>query len=164
MLNSEHMLDVLDSYSAMKLPMQISEITLPTYEDIPDGEHLQARLAEELYRVWFSHSAVDGIYWWNLMDGTAHGGESSLKAGLLRADLTPKPAYAALQNLIRREWTTSLDGMADGPTLFRGFHGDYELEAEVEGRISKHRFTLSSEDQEFVDIPILTEAAGYAGL
>ena len=164
LLNPEHLLDVLDSYGAMRLPMQISEITLPSYEDIPDGEQLQARLAEELYRVWFSHAGVDGIYWWNLMDGTAHGGETSLKSGLIRADQSPKPAYTALENLIKREWTTALDGIADGPTLFRGFHGDYEIEAEVEGRISKHRFTLTSEDEEFVDIPIFTEASGYEGL
>jgi hypothetical protein len=54
--------------------------------------------------------------------------------------------------------------MADKPTLFRGFHGDYELEAEVEGKTSKHRFTLTSEGEEFVDIPIFTDASGYEGL
>lgn len=164
LLNPEHMLNVLDSYAAIRLPMQISEITLPSYEDIPDGEQLQARLAEELYRLWFSHAAVDGIYWWNIMDGTAHGGETFLKSGLLRADQSPKPAYTALENLIRREWTTALDGMADGPALFRGFRGDYELEADVQGQISRHRFTLAPEDEEFVDIPIFTEASGYDGL
>jgi hypothetical protein len=151
------MLDVLDGFGSLGLPIQISEITIPNYADLPDGEHLQARLAEEAYRLWFSHAAVDGIYWWNPMDGTAHGGEGQLKAGLLRGDLSPKSAYSALQNLIRREWTTLIEGVADGPTLFRGFHGEYEVEAEVDGRVSLHRFTLPPGGEEFVDIPVFLE-------
>ncbi len=162
LLDPEHLLDVLDGYGAVGMPIQISEITVPCYSDISDGEQLQARLAEHLYKIWFSHSAVDGIYWWNALDGTANGAESALKAGLIREDFTPKPAYTALRNLIRNEWTTALDGTADAVTLFRGFHGDYELEAEFRGVTSSHRFTLPPKGEEFVDIPIFVESPSGA--
>ncbi|AHF90707.1 glycoside hydrolase family 10 [Opitutaceae bacterium TAV5] len=118
-------------------PIHISEITLPAYPDLPDivAEDLQARLLRELYHLWFSHPGVEGIYWWNLADGVAHGRESALRAGLLREDLSPKPAYDALRQLIREEWTTCFTTLsdADGICEFSGFHGDYEITVEHPG-------------------------------
>jgi hypothetical protein len=51
-------------------------------------------------------------------------------AGLVRADLTPKPVYKRLHRLIRERWWTEARGHTDrdGRLAFRGFCGDYFLE------------------------------------
>ena len=102
-----------------------------------DGDRFQELAVERLYRIWFSHPAVDGITWRNLVDETAayaplgsEQGENSLRAGLVNYDFTPKPAFRVLERLIREEWYTEktfqyTDG---GDNVFHGFYGDYEIE------------------------------------
>ena len=53
----------------------------------------------------------------------------SVEGGLLRSDLSPKPAYLALQNLIHQEWNTREELVSDqeGIFHFRGFDGTYEI-------------------------------------
>jgi len=50
-------------------------------------------------------------------------------AGLLRKDMSPKPAYNVLKTLIKEQWwtETSLTTDASGTATFRGFYGEYEL-------------------------------------
>jgi hypothetical protein len=50
-------------------------------------------------------------------------------AGLLRADLQPKPAYNRLLKLIHETWWTraSLSSDEKGRCAFAGFLGDYEV-------------------------------------
>lgn len=122
--------DALDDYHRVGLPVYISEITLPAVDGSAQAQADQARLARHYYRLWFSHPAVRGITWWNLPDaGAVAGHESTLASGLLNADLTPKPAYEALHQLIRTEWRTRLTLTTDarGEARFRGFHGSYEI-------------------------------------
>jgi hypothetical protein len=62
----------------------------------------------------------------------------------LRNDCSEKPAYKVLDRLINKEWNTNLEDTANGQIRFSGFYGDYEIEAECEGRrtvktISLHR-------------------------
>jgi hypothetical protein len=49
-------------------------------------------------------------------------------AGLVRADLRPKPAYERLRRLIRERWWTEVEGRSDaeGRFVFRGFCGHYQ--------------------------------------
>ena len=56
-------------------------------------------------------------------------------AGLLHKDMTPKPAYYALHDLIKRVWWTRalLESAPDGTARFRGFLGDYNLTISVPG-------------------------------
>jgi len=50
-------------------------------------------------------------------------------AGLLRKDMSPKPAYQVLKKLITKDWwtETTLKTDADGHASFRGFYGQYEV-------------------------------------
>lgn len=124
------MLRALDDYHRLGLPVHISEITLPATDASPEAQAMQAELARAVYRLWFSHPAVHAITWWNVPDGGgAAGGENRLASGLLNQDLTPKPAYEALRQLIRHEWRTSLRLTSDngGALRFRGFRGEYRL-------------------------------------
>lgn len=92
----------------------------------PEGEERQAKYVANLYTVLFSHPSVEAVTWWDFSDAGAWLGAP---AGLLRADLTPKPAYDELMRLIKGEWWTQLEGSTDrdGALTFRGFYGDYHI-------------------------------------
>ncbi|HEY9248075.1 MAG TPA: endo-1,4-beta-xylanase [Rariglobus sp.] len=127
------LLSALDHYHGrFRLPVHVSEITLTAPGNTPEGLDAQALAARNFYRLWFSHPAVDGITWWNLPDGGGAPGENKVYSGLLFDDMRPKPAYLALQDLIRREWRTQTEGVsdADGCFRFRGFHGSYLIRTE----------------------------------
>jgi GH35 family endo-1,4-beta-xylanase len=129
MLQPEEMLHALDAYRQLGLPVHISEITLPAVNHEPDGEEMQARMVRYFYRLWFSHPAVHAITWWNVPDGGAATSEIGIASGLLNSDLSPKPAYEALRQLITEEWRTNLTVVTDvnGEACFHGFHGSYRL-------------------------------------
>ncbi len=99
----------------------------------PGLEERQAREVAAFYTVLFSHPSVEAITWWDLSDLRAWQGAP---AGLLRRDLSPKPAYERLLDLVRRRWWTEREETtgADGVVRVRGFFGDYEVEAAYGGK------------------------------
>ena len=111
----------------LRRPLHISEVTIPASDDTPAGRELQARLARDNYRLWFSWPSVERITWWNVVDYTYH--RESLPSGLYTKDMEKKPVYHALDRLINREWKTRLTVRADseGRIAFRGFKGRYRL-------------------------------------
>jgi len=133
LLNPGYLLRVLDQYARLGLTINISEVTIPMFKQLPDGEDLQASLMKELYRVWFSHSNVDGITLWNMVDGTAHTrvdwDQNTLFAGILDEKLKPKASFHALDNLINKEWKTNMQMLGNGGNSikFQGFYGNYEI-------------------------------------
>ena len=92
----------------------------------PEGEATQAAYVTQFYTVLFSHPNVQAITWWDLSDKNSWGGAP---AGLLRRDMTPKPAYTALLALIHGKWWTREAGQTDTQGRFtrRVFYGDYTL-------------------------------------
>lgn len=154
LINPRTMLSTLDLYWKLGLPTNVSEITLPAYKDLPDGEEFQARLLRELYRLWFSHPAMEGINWWNMADGTAHGISNELRAGLLNPDLTPKPAYKVLRNLIREEWTTSIDVTSGEVFDFSAFHGNYIIATQYNGRRTEHALHVGKSNSSSFDLNV----------
>ncbi len=154
MYDPQRLFDVLDLYARFGRPLQISEITIPAYSGSAEDEELQADLLENLYAIWFSHKSVEMITYWNLVDGYAAWapqgdmtkGENIFYGGLMRFDLSHKPAYERLRFLFGEKWhteatvTTDRDGLA----IFRGFYGDYELI--VDAAPHKARFGSDGED------------------
>ncbi|MHC4180333.1 MAG: hypothetical protein ACYSWU_22750 [Planctomycetota bacterium] len=63
---------------------------------------------------------------------------------MLRANMTPKPVYNRLKQLIHTEWKTGTTGEtgAAGKFTFRGFHGTYRIVAEIAGRRAESEFHL----------------------
>jgi endo-1,4-beta-xylanase len=120
-------LDLYEQFGKLGVPLYITEITIPSAG--PGGEEIQAEVVRNHYRLWFSAASMAGITWWNLGDGTAVKGENEAKGGLLDEALQPKAAYRVLEELIRREWKTSLrtDTNAEGRASFRGFYGKYQV-------------------------------------
>jgi GH35 family endo-1,4-beta-xylanase len=136
--------DICERYANFGKDIHFSEVTvlsgkhgwkLPRpWPTTPAGELQQADYVERLYTLLFSHPAVQAITWWDLQDGAWQGAPS----GLLRADLTPKPAYDRLMKLIHQTWWTraSLSSDRNGTCAFRGFLGDYEVTVQS-GNVSR---------------------------
>ena len=117
-------------YDEIGLPIHVSEITVPAPAKLlsrDDAERLQVRVLRDCYRLWFSWPSVYRITYWNMVDGMGAGNEI-LESGLLRNDMTRKPAYHALWRLVHNDWRTSLTARAVGGKItFRGFKGRYRL-------------------------------------
>jgi GH35 family endo-1,4-beta-xylanase len=141
-----HVWQICQDFAGLERPLHISEITIlagprqekldyqKTYTDwagTPEGEKQQAEHVKELYKVLFSHPKVEAITWWDFSDQKAWMGAP---AGLLRKDMTPRPAYEVLQRLIKQEWWTGevrATTDANGRVGFRGFLGSYVVETPV---------------------------------
>jgi Beta-1,4-xylanase len=110
------------------LPIHLSEITIASPTPDERGQEIQAMIARNLYRLWFSLEKTMGITWWNVVDDCGAPGEPNI-SGLFTRDMKPKKAYYALNELIHNEWKTNLSARTDkdGAVSFRGFRGEYEL-------------------------------------
>jgi GH35 family endo-1,4-beta-xylanase len=134
--------DVCERYAKLGLPIHFTEVTILSgrhkimqpfdpelnqpWPSTEKGERSQADYAEKFYTLLFSHPSVEAITWWDLIDRDAWMGAP---AGLIRDDLTEKPAYERLHYLIKEKWWTRFEGRTDeqGYLKFRGFCGDYQL-------------------------------------
>ena len=159
----QRLFDVMDTYALLGRPLQITETTIPAYSEDPGDEEVQAELVRELYRIWFSHRAMEAIIYWNLPDGYAYGtkpgdfsgGENIFHGGLCRFDLSPKPAYEVVRDLFGREWRTNIDREAPGGRFtFRGFYGTYSLEATSNGKTVVTKFSLAPDGRSALELTI----------
>ena len=169
-----HLYAHMDLYAELVKCLQITEITVPAYSNGEEDEEIQAKLIEYLYTLWFSHPYVQQIIYWNLVDGYAYVdnptpekirstqgnmtvGENVYYGGLLRFDLSPKPAYQTLDRLINSEWHTELaDEFCNGGYEFRGFHGGYEITVEAEGKYKTVSAALTSGGENALTVVIGT--------
>lgn len=118
----------MERISQAQLPLHLSEITITSPGDDLEGQAIQAVIARNLYRLWFSIERMMGVTWWNVVDDCGAPGESSV-SGLFLRNMEPKLAYHALNDLINKEWQTHTQVKADkdGVVRFRGFRGRYRL-------------------------------------
>ena len=116
--------DVVDCLNEVGRPVHVSEVTVCAPDSTNIGSAIQAVIAENLYRFWFSCPNITGITWWNVVDGGGAPGEPSY-SGLYDKKMKKKPVYETLDRLINREWKTSLTitSNAQGVVCFRGFKG-----------------------------------------
>lgn len=133
--------------STLGVPTYISEITVPTRYmglSLEEGEELQATILDRLYRLWFSIPSMQGIVYWNLKDGDTWQGEDKCLGCLLDENMRRKKSYHTLENLIKREWNTTLEGGTgeDGTLAFRGFLGDYAVTVQTDDGTPPHRATV----------------------
>lgn len=160
----KHLYAVMDTYAEFKKPLQITEVTIPAYSYEAEDEEIQAEILKKLYSIWFSHPNMEQIIYWNLVDGYAAfapqgdmtAGENYYYGGLLRFDMTPKPAYYAIKNLIEKDWHTEAEITTDnaGKTKFKGFYGEYDVEIEIDGKVIKKTISLSSKGKKEFNIEV----------
>jgi hypothetical protein len=132
-------LETLDRlYAATGLPIHLTEISAKT----PDAAR-RADVLEMLFRLAFSHQAVQAILLWGFGATTHWMGP---EAALMDADGTLTPAGDRISRLLSEEWTTrgsALTG-ADGRIRFRGFNGSYMLSiAARDGRMNVREVHLN---------------------
>jgi GH35 family endo-1,4-beta-xylanase len=164
LLNPEKLYHQMDLYAGLGKPLQVTEVTLPAYSWEAEDEEIQAQMLEYLYTIWFSHPSVEQVVYWNLVDGYAHHwstnldeirasqgvmtrGENYYHGGLFRFDLSPKPAYLRIKELLQKKWHTETELVTDenGNAEFRGFYGDYCANVEFGGQKVKTEFSLSKD-------------------
>jgi len=155
--------DVLERFSRFGIPIQFSEVTMVSgelmpahYLDLNDyqvenwpstkaGEKRQAENVVEFYKTLYGHPLVEGITWWDLIDGQWLNAPS----GLLREDYSPKPAYNELKKLTKDEWwteTKKLKTDVNGELEFTGTRGDYSLkikDKEIDFKLEKDQAEIS---------------------
>ena len=149
-MTPKHMLKFLDLFAQFDLPILITEVTFPTLPEGETGEKNQARITRDWYRLWFSHPHVKGITWWNVSDGTAAGSEDQWKGGFLRKDMSPKPSYQVLDDLINHEWKTQITQEVENQFnyKFKGFYGTYEVSLLQHGEEIMSQTIQLDEDRE----------------
>ena len=160
--------DVCERFAKFDKPLHFTEATLLSGEQgwdlrkerrdsnfrwvsTEEGEQRQARDVAELYRTLFSHPAVEAITWWDFTDQNAWQGAP---AGLLRDDMTPKPAYEELKRLIKGKWWTKTRAEVEpeGKARFSGFFGEYEVTARVGGRKLTGTFQFDKSGKEATEV------------
>lgn len=134
--------EICDRYTKLGLPLHFTETTIVSGprkgpgenwgETTPEGEDAQAAATEKLYRLLFSHPAVQALTWWDFSD---RGAWQRAAAGFVRKDMSPKPVYERLQPLIRKTWWTKDQATADanGQWKARAFFGDYKIGIQLPG-------------------------------
>jgi GH35 family endo-1,4-beta-xylanase len=141
--NNRRIWEICERFAAFGKPVHFTEMTVLSNRNLwhtdwnnnpprrsppstPEGERFQMEELTRIYTLLFSHPAVEAVTYWDLSDKGAWYG---VPAGLLRADMSPKPAYEALRNLIRKEWATNcqVSAGADGRAGLRAFRGDYRF-------------------------------------
>jgi GH35 family endo-1,4-beta-xylanase len=140
----ERVWEVCESYAAFGLPLHWTEATVVSgrlkapedndwhavrrdWPSTAEGEASQAAYGEAFYTVLFSHPAVEAVTWWDFSDSGAWQGAP---AGLVRADMTPKPLYERLARLVGKSWATDIQTRADesGCARARCFFGEHRLD------------------------------------
>lgn len=135
--------NICQDYAKFSVPLHFTETTLLSgtngwglavnghaWPSTPEGEKRQADEIERVYTILFSHPAVTAITWWDFSD--LHAWQDA-PAGLVRADMSAKPGYLRLRDLVKNRWwtRTKITTDADGKARFRGFLGEYEITVRV---------------------------------
>ncbi|MCS7090151.1 MAG: endo-1,4-beta-xylanase [Verrucomicrobiota bacterium] len=133
--------EVCDRFAQLGRPLHFTEITVvsssqrspgePWGPTNPEAEARQAEYITKFYTMVFAHPATQALVWWDLSDRGAWQGAA---AGLLRRDMSPKPAYERLHELIRRRWWTQAEGIVgtDGEYVVEAFHGRHRITVEAQ--------------------------------
>lgn len=139
--------NVCDRFAQFGKPLHLTEVTFVSgrecwvwdwnprfiWESTPKGEKRQAEDVVRFYTAMFSHPAVEAITWWDFTDLRSWQGAPG---GLLREDMSPKPAYYELKRLIKEKWWTRTKAITTvgGEAHFRGFFGQYKVSVTSDAR------------------------------
>jgi endo-1,4-beta-xylanase len=150
--------DVCERFARFGRPLHFTETTVVSgprkgsvWTTTPEGEQDQAKRVTEFYTVLFSHPAVEAITWWDFTD---QGAWQQAPAGLVRSDMSPKPAYEQLHGLIKGQWWTKVETTtgSGGSANLEGFLGEYAIEARLADRPLTGTFLLEKDRKSPVEV------------
>lgn len=136
----ERMLEILDRFAGLGLPIAITEYDFAT----PD-EELQAQFTRDLMILAFSHPAVSDFLMWGFWEGS----HWKPLGAMIRRDWSEKPMYRVWRELIFERWQTDETGVTPyhGAIYVRGFKGDYEITVKAGEREVRVPYTLKEDGQ-----------------
>ena len=145
-----------DQLGQFGLPIKVTEF------DMGAKSLTEAQYAVEIakmMRLCFSHPSIEGFVFWGLTEPTW---VPASIVNLIREDKTSKIAADTVYNLIHKEWSTNVSGTTDasGRLVLKGYFGDYEVLAKINGRWEK--FSASFKQGENGKSIELTEGSGTA--
>ena len=110
----------LDRLAKFNLPIKITEFDINTKD-----EEIKAKGLVDLYTTAFAHPSVEGILMWGFWEGNHWRPD----AALWRKDWQPTKVAEAYQNLVYKQWWTSLKGETDETGIFKAdvFFGRYTI-------------------------------------
>lgn len=128
-------LATLDLLTEFKLPIRFTEFDVDT-----DDQELQADFTRDFLILAYSHPAVVGVQSWGFWE-KAHWRPH---AAMFRADWSEKPNATVYRDLVLNQWRTRAAGETDAEGNFsvRGFHGQYAIFVEKDGRQAQGGFVL----------------------
>ena len=128
--------ETCERFARFGVPLHFTELTILSGQSgweregpwlsTPEGEAKQKEDVVRVYTMLFSHPSVEAITWWDFSD---QGAWQNAPAGFLRSDMTPKPAYDALLDLIKNHWRTKVQLKTDenGTATIHAFRGEYAV-------------------------------------
>ncbi len=132
--------EVCDTFAKLGVPLHFTETTVVSGPRLgagenwgpttPELEEKQADAAVKFYTMVFAHPATAALTWWDFSD---RGAWQRAAAGLVRRDMSPKPAYDRLHALIRGDWWTKAQGRTDarGEFATRAFFGTHRVTVDL---------------------------------
>jgi endo-1,4-beta-xylanase len=145
----------LDAAASAGLPVHVTGVAVVGG---PEDEAEQAEAVRHFYTAAFAYPKVESITWWDLSDRFAL---RNAPAGLLKADLSAKPAYKVLERLINHLWRTDAAGRTgpDGRIGVRAFFGTYRITVRQGARKATAEVHLGREGASAFEI-VLPPAGG----
>jgi endo-1,4-beta-xylanase len=147
-------IEMLNKFNQFGKPIHLTEYT-PCSDELPiDNSWKQGKWTEEeqadytvkFYKTFFSIPTVESIGWWDISDYSAW----QPCGGVLHEDMSPKPVYNALKDLIHNQWRTKAEGKTDKKGIYqlRGFHGKYDVYIQrSNGKTTKAEIHVKKEGQ-----------------
>ncbi len=148
----ERMLEILDRFARLGLPIVITEFDFAT-----DDEELQAQFTHDLMTLAFSHPAVTDFLMWGFWEGS----HWKPPGAMIRRNWAEKPNYRVWRELIYEKWQTDARGVtgSSGAFSFRGFKGEYEITVKAGGNPVELTAELAADGQ-VLRVPVAGPGGG----
>ncbi|SHI79334.1 Endo-1,4-beta-xylanase, GH35 family [Rubritalea squalenifaciens DSM 18772] len=149
----------LDQFSSYNMKLVGTEFEIKTSPGVFEpNEYTRARMTAETMTAYLSHPKVTSLFAWDF-------GKDYSERALLDSSGNPKLNGLVWYYLNRIRFTSaaSTDSDADGMASFRGFHGEYEVTVEHEGRSFTTNINLTDGSAQEVNLPFSgTVSSNYA--
>ncbi|GAB2595231.1 hypothetical protein GCM10027190_49400 [Spirosoma areae] len=130
-------LERLDTFSKLKLPISISE-----FDIYSDDDDFKANYLRDFVTAIYSHPAATGFTQWGFWAGS----HWLPMAALWNKDWTIRKHGKVYTDLVTKTWWTNLDAItaANGTCQVRGFCGDYDIRVTHQGKTTHQKLSLDN--------------------
>lgn len=133
-----------------KCAKEVDEISVTEYDFKNENKDFEAEHLRDTLLATFSHPKAKAFVVWEYWD-KQHWNSS---APFYNEDWSEKPAKAVWDKMVNDDFMTRTEAVSDrnGNADFRGFYGDYEITAKVNGSSVTFPFKLRSDGENVINI------------